>query len=110
MFKFQIQLNLLALTLHHNPFLMNIIVFDTEARKNLFPLTLTRSVADIRMGILTIKERWEKMLGVEAFVLTEAYLQPSYQTAPAGEYIFIDSTVIPNLSLIQSIKNNALIC
>lgn len=82
---------------------MNIILFDTEARKKLFPLTLTRAVADIRMGILTIRERWEKMSGLSVFVLTDFYLQPLYELPVASEYIFIDACVIPNPDLAKSI-------
>jgi len=82
---------------------MNIILFDTEARKKLFPLTLTRAVADLRMGIFTIKERWEKMSGCQVFVLTDAYLQPLYQAATAGEYVFVDAGVMPDTALIQRI-------
>jgi UDP-N-acetylglucosamine diphosphorylase/glucosamine-1-phosphate N-acetyltransferase len=82
---------------------MNIILFDTEARKQLFPLTLTRAIADLRMGILTIKERWEKMSGANVYVLTDSYLQPLYPTADSGDCIFIDARVIPNGDLIESI-------
>ena len=43
---------------------MNYILFDGEARKSLLPFTYTRPVADIRIGILTIREKWEKRLGL----------------------------------------------
>ncbi|MEJ7680662.1 MAG: putative sugar nucleotidyl transferase [Segetibacter sp.] len=76
---------------------MNIILFDTEDRRRLFPLTATRAVADLRMGILTIKERWEKMTGAKVFVLTDQYLQMLYETINAGEYVFVDARIIPFL-------------
>jgi len=84
---------------------MNIILFDTEARKRLFPLTVTKAVADVRMGILTIKERWEKITGAEVFVLTDTYLQPLYETIPAGNCILIDACVIPVPELLTSINS-----
>ena len=37
---------------------MNVILFDTD-RENLYPLSLTRPISDFRVGILTIKEKWE---------------------------------------------------
>ena len=37
---------------------MNVILFDTD-RENLFPLSLTRPISNFRVGILTIKEKWE---------------------------------------------------
>lgn len=84
---------------------MNIILFDTQTRATLFPLTLTRAVADIRMGILTIKERWEKSTGAKVFVFTDTYLQPLYEQIPAGNYIFIDACVIPDTELIAGITS-----
>lgn len=82
---------------------MNIILFDTVTRAYLFPLTLTRAVADIRMGILTIKERWEKLTGAKVFILTDTYLQPLYGTIPAGDYIFIDACVIPSHDVVKNL-------
>lgn len=84
---------------------MNIILFDTEARRRLFPLAVTRAVADLRMGILTIRERWEKMTGAKAFVLTDEYLQPLYETIPENNYVFVDAAVIPDKDVIQKIMN-----
>ncbi|WP_018613810.1 putative sugar nucleotidyl transferase [Segetibacter koreensis] len=84
---------------------MNFILYDTKARRRLFPLTTTRAVADIRMGILTIKERWEKMTGARVFVLTEEYLLPLYEAIPADDYVFIDACIIPSYELIQRINN-----
>lgn len=40
-----------------------IVLSDKNIRENLFPFTLTRHAADIRVGILTIKEKWELLLG-----------------------------------------------
>lgn len=82
---------------------MNIILFDTNERCNLFPLTLTRAVADIRMGILTIRERWKKITVVNVYILTETYLQPLYEEVPPGEYIFLDARIIPLPGIIRKI-------
>jgi len=57
---------------------MNIILFDNQQRQSLFPLTFTCAVADLRTGILTIKERWEAISSRKFFVHTEKYLQPLY--------------------------------
>ena len=84
---------------------MNFILFDTDARKKLFPLTFTKAVADLRVGILTIKERWEKLLGCKVFVLTDLYLQPFYESVHPGEFVFIDARVIPSQELLKNILN-----
>ena len=55
---------------------MNIILFDDPTlRKSLLPFTFTRPVSLIRVGILTIAEKWEKRLGAEVSFKTDDYLQ-----------------------------------
>ncbi|MES2880968.1 MAG: putative sugar nucleotidyl transferase, partial [Bacteroidota bacterium] len=48
---------------------MNKIVFTEEfcSPENLFPFTLTRQIQDIRVGIFTIREKWEEALGLPSF-------------------------------------------
>lgn len=84
---------------------MNIILFDTLHRAKLFPLTLTKAASELRVGILTIRERWTKIFNANVFVLTDAYLQNLYTNPSVGEYIFIDSSVIPNKELIDKISS-----
>jgi len=45
------------------------IIFTEEfcQPENLYPFTLTRQIQDIRVGILTIREKWEKILGIISF-------------------------------------------
>jgi UDP-N-acetylglucosamine diphosphorylase/glucosamine-1-phosphate N-acetyltransferase len=50
---------------------MNIILDDISCKENLYPFTLTRSAADIRIGILTIREKWEKLLKKKINILSE---------------------------------------
>ena len=38
---------------------MNVILFDNN-RTNYYPLSFTRPIAYFRIGILTIKEKWEQ--------------------------------------------------
>ncbi|NBO96754.1 MAG: hypothetical protein EBU79_12980 [Betaproteobacteria bacterium] len=61
---------------------MQICLFDTPLRENLFPFTHTRSIADIRCGILTLRERWEHYFGVQhTDTLTVSYLQNNYPSS-----------------------------
>src|SRR5258705_6044429 len=48
---------------------MNKIIFTEEfcQPENLHPFTLTRQIQDIRVGILTIREKWERMMGLPSF-------------------------------------------
>ena len=49
----------------------NLVLLENESQLNLFPFTLTRSAADIRIGILTIREKWERISGSAVTVIKE---------------------------------------
>ncbi len=82
---------------------MAIILFDNSLRNHLYPLTLTRAVAGLRFGILTVQERWEKLTKTEVYVHTEKYLRALYKTAPMDEHLWIDASVLPDDELLDSI-------
>jgi UDP-N-acetylglucosamine diphosphorylase/glucosamine-1-phosphate N-acetyltransferase len=84
---------------------MALVLFDNKKRKQFFPLTATRAFGGLRMGILTVKERWEKITGEEVYIHTTPYLMPLYEAIPSGEHIWIDSTVIISDDLLKAIKN-----
>ncbi len=83
---------------------MNYILFDNFRRSNLFPLTLIRPVADIRIGILTIREKWEKHLGQKTSTLTESYLREKYPVVKEEDNIMINGSVCPDPVLIKEIS------
>ena len=55
---------------------MNIILFDNN-RSEFFPLSLTRPISQFRVGIFTIKEKWEKYYD-SVSVFTDNYLSNKY--------------------------------
>lgn len=83
-----------------------IILFDDKRREHLLPLTFTRPVADIRIGILTIKEKWEQVMETSCGYLTVDYLSKKFTTGSAGSNILlINGGVIPSSELANQIKN-----
>ncbi|WP_338359962.1 GlmU family protein [Yeosuana marina] len=84
---------------------MNYILFDGPFRNNLLPLTFTRPVADIRVGILTIREKWETFLDSTTTTVTEDYLSDKYPMVEMEENIMINASYLPNLELVEMIKN-----
>ncbi len=84
---------------------MNYILFDGPARNNLLPFTFTRPVADIRVGILTIREKWEKHLGFTTTTLTEEYLSEKYPMVEMDSNIMINASYLPTKELAETIKN-----
>lgn len=85
---------------------MNYIFFDTSNRINLLPLTFTKPVCELRIGILTIREKWEKYLNVNInSFATEEYLSKKYPLLTEDENILIKSSIIPSSELIHAINN-----
>jgi UDP-N-acetylglucosamine diphosphorylase/glucosamine-1-phosphate N-acetyltransferase len=82
---------------------MNVILFDGNRRNHLLPLTFTRPVADIRIGILTIREKWEQYFGKTSSI-TEDYLSGKFPVNLAADNILINSSVCPNEDLVKKIK------
>lgn len=81
---------------------MNILLFDTlNSRKRFYPLTLTRAFADVRMGIFTVKERWEKLGSSKVYVLAEPYLQRLYEPFPGGDCLLIDACIMPSTDVVR---------
>nr|MBP8793886.1 glucose-1-phosphate thymidylyltransferase [Lutibacter sp.] len=83
---------------------MNYILFDGAVRDSLLPLTFTRPVADIRIGILTIREKWELYLGLTTTTLTEEYLESKYPMVEMEENVLIDASILPTPALVKSIQ------
>ena len=77
----------------------NIILFDNENRELLLPLTFTRPVGELRIGILTIREKWEHYLNGKVSYLTQDYLSKKYPIHVEAENYVIDGSVIPTLEL-----------
>jgi UDP-N-acetylglucosamine diphosphorylase/glucosamine-1-phosphate N-acetyltransferase len=84
---------------------MNYILFDGSARNQLLPFTYTRPVADIRVGILTIREKWEKMLGYTTSTVTEDYLIDKFPMIEMEQNIFINASILPTENLVNRIQN-----
>lgn len=88
---------------------MNYILFDGPSRNDLLPFTYTRPVADILIGILTIRQKWELVLGATTTTVTEDYLSEKYPMVEMEENIMINASYLPNDSLlekIQALKHN----
>lgn len=82
---------------------MNYILFDGEVRNALLPFTYTKPVADLRIGILTIREKWEKYLGLTTTTITEEYLMEKYPMVEMDENILINASFCPTKELVEKV-------
>ena len=84
---------------------MNYILFDGPARNALLPFTFTRPVADIRIGIMTIRQKWEMHLGSTTTTLTEEYLSDKFPMVEMEENVMINASFLPNGILAEMVAN-----
>ena len=94
-----------ARTKHH--FMRNIILFDKpDVRENLLPITFTRPISDIRIGITTIKEKWQRYFPEASFSYwTTEYLHPKFSTIATDDNYFIAANIIPDNEIVETIQN-----
>jgi UDP-N-acetylglucosamine diphosphorylase/glucosamine-1-phosphate N-acetyltransferase len=84
---------------------MNYILFDGPARNALLPFTFTRPVADILIGIMTIRQKWEMRLGSTTTTLTEEYLSEKFPMVELEENVMINASFLPNTVLTEMVLN-----
>ena len=84
---------------------MNYILFDGSVRDQLLPFTFTRPVADIRVGIMSIREKWEKYLSNTTSTITEEYLSQKWPMVEMEENIMINASFLPTPELMEQILN-----
>jgi hypothetical protein len=79
---------------------MNYILFDDYSWEQLLPLTFTRPVSGIRVGILTIREKWEKILSQEISCLSQDYLSVKFPAAFERDNLLINASLLPSPEII----------
>ena len=82
---------------------MNVILFDSN-RVDFYPLSFTRPISCFRVGILTIKEKWEVFFD-SVSIYSEDYLSKKFQSNIMEDNIWINARALPSQSLITEIKN-----
>ena len=85
---------------------MNYVLFDDAGWSDLLPLTFTRPACEMRIGILTIKEKWELLFKKDFSYKTENYLSEKFPFKIKEKYgtLFINGRVCPDAILFSEIK------
>ncbi len=97
---------------------MKIVLFDNrDDHADLLPLSFTRSICDFRVGITTIREKWQTFIpGVEIHALPVDFLRARFGQPDddSEEMLFISGTVVPNENIAARIlvlkKGCAIVC
>lgn len=87
---------------------MQVVLFDDKAgRQQLYPFAAIRPLADMRVGILTFRERYELLFQSAVYSLTEDYLQQYSPEFTASDYLYINARLLPlkeTVAAIQKLK------
>ena len=81
----------------------NLILFDGDVRTHLLPLTFSRPVAALRVGTLTIAEKWERQLGLPASYLTQDYLSELFPLHYGDHNLLINGSVLPTPEILAQV-------
>lgn len=85
---------------------MQLVFSDAQYWEDFLPLTFTRPIAEMRCGILTFSERWQKLLeSTEISWFTEIYLQQKFREPEKKESLFLVPNFLPTETVIQQIKD-----
>ncbi len=86
----------------------NVILFDIpEVRENLLPISFTRPIANIRVGITTIAEKWKDLLPGSYSFSTVDYLSNKFPVVEidSDNDIYVAGHIIPSPELVEEIKS-----
>ncbi len=81
----------------------NVILFDSDVRDNLLPLTFTRPICELRVGILRIREKWEKWFDAKVSYITQDYLSKKYPIHIEDDNFVINGAALPSEPLCRLI-------
>lgn len=84
---------------------MNIILFDDNRRNHLLPFTYTRPQAALRIGILTVAEKWERRLKSSVSYRTQSYLAQKFAEQAGSDNLYIAGSLLPDDELVRTIEN-----
>lgn len=82
-------------------------LFDTpESHENLLPLSFTRPIPDIRIGIDTIREKWQRLSTFSIRYLPVGYLREKFGPTPDPECnaLFIPGDMVPDRSIVAELS------
>jgi len=82
---------------------MQLILFDDHSWDNLLPLTFTRPVSHIRVGILSIAEKWEKEVGMDSSTLTRPHLMGKFPCNDGEDNLLVNGSLLPQKEVVEAI-------
>jgi len=85
-----------------------LLFWDKNNIKDFFPLTFTRPSAELRAGILTFSERWQRLLGItHVSYLTTDYLRGKYPYTGVSQEVTLSiyANFLPTPRLLEQLRS-----
>ena len=84
---------------------MQVVLFDGAYRTSLLPLTYARPVGELRIGCLTVAEKWAQRMAAPVSYLTQDYLTDRYPLTVGEDNLLIDASLLPSVALVSFVKD-----
>ena len=84
---------------------MQVVLFDDQFRKNLYPLTYTRPIADLRIGILKIYQKWELITDNEVGRKTVEPLTEKWSLQAPDEAVYVNASYLPEAKFVEQVAS-----
>jgi UDP-N-acetylglucosamine diphosphorylase/glucosamine-1-phosphate N-acetyltransferase len=84
---------------------MQVVLFDDQFFENLHPLTYTRPIADLRVGILTIRQKWEMITGEKVSVKTNDTLAYKWPLDPPENAVYVNASYLPEAEFLEQLAS-----
>lgn len=81
------------------------LLFDDHRHNSLLPLTWLRPVADLRVGITTIAEKWSRILHQPVGFASRSYLRKKYPLQIKDSNLLINGGLLPDENLIHAMRH-----
>ncbi|MCU0359174.1 MAG: GlmU family protein [Bacteroidia bacterium] len=90
---------------------MNVVLFDEEeVWKQFLPFTFTKPICELRLGIFTLRQKWEANLEYPCTPLSKDYLKDKFPAELSEDNFFINSKLLPDANLVEAIMELNLNC
>ncbi len=84
---------------------MQVVLFDDQFRQRLYPLTYTRPIAELRIGILRIRQKWEMVTGKEVGVKTTEMLREKWPLEAPDHAVYVNASYLPEEDFIAQLAS-----
>lgn len=86
---------------------MNLVLSDNGLHLRFAPITITRPLGELRIGLFTLAERWALLMehySPVQFQTENPFIQEHFNYTPHQSDLVINAAVVPNAKLVQQVR------